>query len=127
VEYSTSANFGTSVAATATSISTTVNSINTDYLVKDDPPPLAPYNNDEIDSDDNEDGNEASANPRPRPSVTKMIDRRVKTPKRMSLNDMKVKKLNDMDTNNDQELRKKLSSQKVREGVLYFRFLPSVN
>jgi hypothetical protein len=92
----------------------------------DDPPPLAPCNNDEIDSDDNEDGNEASANPRPRPSVTKMIDIRVTTPKRMSLNAMKVKDLNDMDTNNDKELRQKLSSQKVRAGVLYYRFLPSV-
>jgi hypothetical protein len=43
----------------------------------------------------------------------------------MNLNGMKVKELNAMKTNNAQELRKKLSSQKIRAGVLNHQFIYS--
>jgi hypothetical protein len=44
----------------------------------------------------------------------------------MNLNAMKVKELNARKSNNAKDLRKKLSSQKVRAGVLNHQFISSV-
>jgi hypothetical protein len=81
---------------------------------------------DENDSEeDDEDENGVCVNQGHHP-VTIMSDRRVRPPHRMDLNAMKVKELNVMKTNNAQEARKKLSSHKVRSGVLNHQFISSV-
>jgi hypothetical protein len=91
--------------------------------VMDDPPPLITR---ESDSDDDDgDGSGVSVNQGP-PPVTTRTSRRVRPPDRMNVNAMKVKELNAMKTNNAQELRKKLSSQKVRAGVMNHQFISSV-
>jgi hypothetical protein len=81
---------------------------------------------DESDEDDkDEDGNGVSVNQGP-PPVTTMSGRRVRPPDRMNVNAMKVKELNAMHIKTAQELRKKLSRQKVRAGGQNHQFLSSV-
>jgi hypothetical protein len=77
------------------------------------------------DSDDEDDGNGVSANPRPT-QVRTRSGRNVRPPNRMNLNAMKVKELKAQKSNNAKELRNKLSSQKVRAGVLNHQFISSV-
>jgi hypothetical protein len=92
----------------------------------DDPPPLmARIDESHSDDDDGEDGNGASVNQGP-PPITTRSGRRVRPPNIMNLNAMQVKELNATKDNNTQELRKKLSSQKVRAGVLNHQFISSV-
>jgi hypothetical protein len=93
--------------------------------VADDSPPIMPRRDKDSDSDDDDDGDEVGVDQGPSP-VTTRSDRRVRPPNRMNLNTMKVKELNAKKTNNAQELRKKLSSQKVRAGVLNHKFISSV-
>jgi hypothetical protein len=96
--------------------------------IMDYPPPLAPQDSDAIDLDDDEDedGNEVSVNPRHHPSLTTRSCKRVRPPCRNNLNYIKVKELNAMKTNNDHELRKKLSSQKLRARVMNHQLISSV-
>jgi hypothetical protein len=77
------------------------------------------------DSDDKDEGNGVSVNPRP-PQVRTRSGRNVRPPNRMNLNTMKVKELKAQESNNAKELRKKLASQKVRDGVLNHQFISSV-
>jgi hypothetical protein len=93
--------------------------------VTDDPPPLMERSDEDSNSDDEDDGNGVSVNQGP-PPVTTRSGRRVRPPSRMNLNAMKIKELNAKKTNNAQELREKLSSQKVRAGVLNHQFISSV-
>jgi hypothetical protein len=83
---------------------------NTDYT-----PPSMVDNSDESDSGDDE---EVITNSRCHPSKTTRSGRRVRPPDRMNLNAMKVKELNAMKANNSQELKKKLTNQTFRSGVL---------
>jgi hypothetical protein len=80
---------------------------------------------DSDDEDDEDDENEVSANTRP-VQVRTRSGRNVRPPNRMNFNAMKVKELKAQKSNNAQELRKKLSSQKVRAGVLNHQFMSSV-
>jgi hypothetical protein len=91
--------------------------------VMDDPPPLMACSDEDSDPDDKEDnGNGVSVNQGP-PPVTTRSGRRVTPPSRMNLNAMKIKELKAKNTNNAQELREKLSSQKVRAEVLNHQFI----
>jgi hypothetical protein len=91
----------------------------------DDPPPLMARSDEDSDShDDNDDVNGVGVNQGP-PPVTTRSDRILRPPSRMNLNAMQVKELNAKKTKNAQELREKLSSQKVRAGVLNHQFISS--
>jgi hypothetical protein len=79
----------------------------------------------ELDEEDN-DGDGVSVN-QGHPPLTTRSGRRVRPSIRMNLSAMKIKELNAKNTNNAQELREKVSSQKVRAGVLNHQFIPSVN
>jgi hypothetical protein len=70
---------------------------------------------DDSDADDNE---VVIATSRRHPSTTTRSGRRVRAPHRMNLNTINVKYLNAIEANNSQELNKKLSYQKDRNGVL---------
>jgi hypothetical protein len=91
----------------------------------DELPPLVMREDIDSDSDDEDDGNGVSANRRPT-QVRTRSGRNVRPPNRMNLNAMKVKELKAQKSNNAKELRKKLSSQKVRAGVLNHEFISSV-
>jgi hypothetical protein len=86
---------------------------------------------DESDSDGNDDGNGngngngVSVN-QGSPPITTRSGRRVRPPNRMNSNYMRVKELNAMKANIAQALRKKLSSHKLRAGVLNHQFISSV-
>jgi hypothetical protein len=94
--------------------------------VTDDPtdeiPPLSTRDEDSDSDDDPDEDEEENQNP----TVTTRSGRRVRPPNRMNLNAMKVKELNARKSNNAKDLRKKLSSQKVRAGVLNHQFMSSV-
>jgi hypothetical protein len=94
--------------------------------ITDDPPPLmARSGESDSDDDDYENRNGVSVNKGP-PPITSRSGRRVRPPNIMNLNAMKLKELNAMKANNAQELRKKLSSQKVRAVFLNHQFSFSV-
>jgi hypothetical protein len=94
--------------------------------VTDDPtdesPPLSTRDEDSDSDDDPDEDEEENRNPK----VATRSGRRVRPPNRMNLNAMKVKELNARKSNNAKDLRKKLSSQKVRAGVLNHQFISSV-
>jgi hypothetical protein len=94
--------------------------------VTDDPtdetPPLSTRDEDSDSDDDPDEDEEEKRNP----TVTTRSGRRVRPPNRMNLNAMKVKELDTRKSNNAKDLRKKLSSQKVRAGVLHHQFISSV-
>jgi hypothetical protein len=77
------------------------------------------------DSDSDEDSDEDEEENR-NPAVTTRSGRRVRPPNRINLNAMKVNELNARKSNNAKDLKKKLSSQKVRAGVLNHQFISSV-
>jgi hypothetical protein len=93
----------------------------------DDPPPLALYDSDDSDSGYDEDRNKVSVNPRHRLSVTSMSDRRVRPPDIINVNAMKVKELNDMKTNNDQELSKNIQVRRSEQESLSINSYPMLS
>jgi hypothetical protein len=86
------------------------------------PPPLVRRDED-CDSDE---GSYEDEEENRNPAVTTRSGRGVRPPHRMNLNVMKVKELNARKSNNAKDLRKKLSSQKVRAGVLNHQFISNV-
>jgi hypothetical protein len=88
----------------------------------DETPPLS-MRDEDSDSDDNPDEDEEENR---NPAVTTRSVRRVRPPNRMNFNAMKVKELNARKSKNAKDLRKKLSSQKVRARVLNHEFISSV-
>jgi hypothetical protein len=88
----------------------------------DEPPPLVRRDEDSDSDEESDEDEEENRNP----AVTTRSGRRVRPPNRMNLNDMKVKELNARKSKNAKDLRKKLSSQKVRAGVLNHQFISSV-
>jgi hypothetical protein len=74
--------------------------------------------------DEGDDENGVSVNQGP-PPVTTRSGRRVRPPSIMNLNAMKIQEPKAKKTNNTQELREKLSSQKVRSGVLNHQLISS--
>jgi hypothetical protein len=88
----------------------------------DETPPFSTRDEDSDSDDDPDEDKEGNRNP----TVTTRSGRRVRAPNRMNLNAMKVKELNARKSNNAKDLRKKLSSQKVRAGVLNHQFISSV-
>jgi hypothetical protein len=81
---------------------------------------------DDSDESDSDDEDKVMENSRIYPSSTTRSGIRVIPPNRMNLNAMKVKELNAIKGNNSQELKKELSNQKVRSGVLNHQFISSV-
>jgi hypothetical protein len=91
----------------------------------DELPPLVMREVIDSNSDDEDDGNGNGVSSNPRPTqVRTRSGRNVRPPNRMNLNAMKVKELKAQKSNNAKELRKKLSSQKVRQS---WSFEPSVH
>jgi hypothetical protein len=88
----------------------------------DEPPPLGRRDEDSDSDDDPDEDEEENRNP----AVTTRSGIRVRPPNRINLNAMKVKDLNSRKSNNAKDLKKKLSSQKVRAGVLNHQFISSV-
>jgi hypothetical protein len=89
----------------------------------DEPPVPLVWRDEDSDSDEDSDEDEEENR---NPAVTTRSGRRVRPPNRMNLNEMKVKELNARKSNNAKDPRKKLSSQKVRAGVLNHQFISSV-
>jgi hypothetical protein len=101
-------------------------SVPPEITVKDDPtdktPPLSTRDEDSDSDDDPDEDEEENRNP----TITTRSGRRVRPLNIMNLNAMKVKELNARKSKNVKDLRKKLSSQKVRAGVLNHQFISSV-
>jgi hypothetical protein len=90
---------------------------------KDEPPvPLVWRDEDSDPDEDSDEDEEENRNP----AVTTRSGRRVRSQNKINLNAMKVKEMNARKSNNAKDLRKNLSSQKVRDGVLNHQFISSV-
>jgi hypothetical protein len=79
-----------------------------------------------IDSDDEDNDGIGVSVIQGLPTVAALTGRIVRQPSRTNLNAMKIKELRSKKTNNAQELREKLSSQKLIAGALNHQLISSV-